>query len=126
MMTRDGRPAPRVGEGGVPMQTRCLGGFSVMWVTKLLLSPVKIRIFCPRMTKFGLKLAFLFILGQALPAHLVPCWWVGWWLWRAGFIVQDTYLLYFSISLMHTLKVLYFCFIRETDLFGEDFLSLMK
>ena len=27
------------------MQTRCLGGFSVMWVTKLLISPVKIRIF---------------------------------------------------------------------------------
>ena len=23
------------------MQTRCLGGFSVMWVTKLLISPVK-------------------------------------------------------------------------------------
>ena len=42
-----------------------------MWVTKLLISPVKIRIFCPRMTKFGPKLAFLFILGQALPAHLV-------------------------------------------------------
>ena len=35
-----------------------------MWVTKLLISPVKIRIFCP-------KLAFLFILGQALPAHMV-------------------------------------------------------
>ena len=45
-------------------------------------------------TKFGPKLAFLFILGQALPAHLVPCWWVGWWLWRAGCISQDTYLLY--------------------------------
>ena len=30
-----------------------------MWVTKLLISPVKIRIFCPRTTKFGPKLAFL-------------------------------------------------------------------
>ena len=30
-----------------------------MWVTKLLISLVKIRIFCPRMTKFGPKLAFL-------------------------------------------------------------------
>ena len=68
--------------------------FSVMWVPKLLLSPVRIRIFCPKMTKFGPKLAFLVILGQALPAHLVPCWWVGWWLWRAGCISQDTYLLY--------------------------------
>ena len=65
-----------------------------MWVTKLLISPVKIRIFCPKTTKFGPKLGFLFILGQALLAHLVPCWWVGWWLWCAGCISQDTYLLY--------------------------------
>ena len=42
-----------------------------MWVTKLLISPVKIRIFCPKKSKFGLKMAFLFIFGQALPAHLV-------------------------------------------------------
>ena len=27
--------------------------------------------FCPKKSKFGLKMAFLFILGQALPAHLV-------------------------------------------------------
>ena len=53
------------------MWARCLGGFSVMWVTKLLISPVKIRIFCPKKSKFGPKMAFLFILGQALPAHLV-------------------------------------------------------
>ena len=53
------------------MWTRCLGGFSVMWVTKLLISPVKIRIFCPKKSKFGPKMAFLFFLGQALPAHLV-------------------------------------------------------
>ena len=42
-----------------------------MWVTKLLISPVKIRIFCPKKSKFGPKMAFLFFLGQALPAHLV-------------------------------------------------------
>ena len=24
----------------------------------------------------------------------MPCWWIGWWLWRAGYISQDTYLLY--------------------------------
>ena len=29
-----------------------------MWVTKLLISPVKKRIFCPKTTQFGLKLAF--------------------------------------------------------------------
>ena len=82
-----------------PMRARCLGGFSCIWVTKLLISPVKIMIFCPRTTKFGPKLAFLFILGQALPAHLVPCWWVGWWLWSASCISQDTYLL-FKIGLI--------------------------
>ena len=37
-----------------------------MWVTKLLISPVKKRIFCPKTTKFGPKLAFLVNLGQAL------------------------------------------------------------
>ena len=42
-----------------------------MWVTKLLISSVKIRIFCPKKSKFGPKMAFLFILGQALRAHLV-------------------------------------------------------
>ena len=30
-----------------------------------------------------------------MQAYLVPCWWIGWWLWRAGCISQDTYLLYF-------------------------------
>ena len=29
-----------------------------MWVTKLLISPVKKRIFCPKTTKLGPKLAF--------------------------------------------------------------------
>jgi len=69
-----------------------------MWVTKLLISPVKKRIFCPKTTKFGPKLAFLVNLGQAMQAYSVPCWWVGWWLWRAGCISQDTYLLYFSFK----------------------------
>ena len=32
-----------------------------MWVTKLLISPVKKRIFCPKTTKFSPKLAFLSI-----------------------------------------------------------------
>ena len=29
-----------------------------------------------------------------MQAYSVPCWWVIWWLWRAGCISQDTYLLY--------------------------------
>ena len=64
-----------------------------MWVTKLLISPVKKRIFCPKTTKFGPELAFLVNLGQAMQAYSVPCWLDGWWLWRAGCISQDTYLL---------------------------------
>ena len=55
------------------MWTRCLGGFSVMWVTKLLISEVKKRIFCPKTTKFGPKLAFLVNLGQAMQAYSMPC-----------------------------------------------------
>ena len=81
-----------------PMWTRCLGGFSVMWVTKLLIFPVEIRIFCPKTTKFGPKFAFLVNLGQAMQAYSVPCWWAVWWLWRVGWISQDTYLLYDKIQ----------------------------
>ena len=48
------------------MQTRCLGGFSVVWVPKHMLPPVRIRIFGPKKAKFGPKYAFL--------VHLVLCW----------------------------------------------------
>ena len=61
-----------------------------MWVTKLLISPVKIRI--------GIFVHFW-------PAHLVPCWWIGWWLWRAGCISQDTYLLYGNDLISGVLKL---------------------
>ena len=37
-----------------------------MWVTKLLISPVKKRIFCPKTTKFGPKLAFLVDMDLAM------------------------------------------------------------
>ena len=67
----------------------------------LLLSSVKAWIFCPKTTKFGPELAFLVILGQTFPANLVPCWWVGWWLWRAGCTSQDTYLLYGNFHFWH-------------------------
>ena len=43
------------------MWTSCPGGFSVMWVQKLLLPPVRIRIFGLKTAKFGPKLAFLII-----------------------------------------------------------------
>ena len=38
-----------------------------MLVPKLLLTPIKIRIFGPKMAKFGQKSSFLVILGQILP-----------------------------------------------------------
>ena len=46
-----------------------------MLVPKLLLTPIKIRIFGPKTAKFGPKSAFLVILGQILPifAHFVQC-----------------------------------------------------
>ena len=44
-----------------------------MWVTKLLIFPVEISIFCPKTTKFGPKLAFLVNLGQAMQAYSLPC-----------------------------------------------------
>ena len=44
-----------------------------MWVTKLMISQVKKRIFCPKTTKFGPKLAFLVDMGQAMQAYSVPC-----------------------------------------------------
>ena len=34
-----------------------------------------------------------------MQAYSVPCWLVGWWLWRAGCFSQDTYLLYTIIPL---------------------------
>ena len=56
------------------MQKRCLGGFSVTWVPKLLLPLVRIRIFRPKTAKFGPKYLFLVILGHILAflAHFGP------------------------------------------------------
>ena len=61
---------------------------------------------------------------MALPAHSVPCWW----LWRAGCISQDTYLLYhiwslqFSINLcdmsqhvLHQLNAAFLLIVKESQ-----------
>merc|ERR1712214_53188 len=77
---------PKYNVNKVPRWVFCYVG------NKLLISPVEKGIFCPKTAKFGPKLAFLVNLGQGM--HLVPCWWVVGWLWRAGCISQDTYLLY--------------------------------
>ena len=71
------------------MRRRCLGGFSIMLVTKHLIFPVKKGFFAQKRPNLAQNWQF-----WPLLAHLVPCWWGGWWLLRAGCISQDTYLLY--------------------------------
>ena len=95
--------------------------FFVMWAPKLLLSPVKIRILCLKTTQICPKIAFLVILGQALPAHLVPCWWVGWWLWRAGCISQDTYLLYLFVFVQLSLAAT-----KKLDIISQKFVQSVQ
>ena len=58
-----------------------------MWGTKLLISPVKIRIFCPRTTKFGPKLAFLPGLAGSFGALLV-----GWLVVLARAVSRKTHI----------------------------------
>ena len=65
-----------------------------MWVTKLLISPVKKKDFLSKNDQIWPKIGIFGQFGPAMQAYSVPCWWVGWWLWRAGCISQDTYLLY--------------------------------
>ena len=48
------------------MRTRCLGGVSVTWVPKLLLSPVRNRIFCPKTAKFWPEIGIFGHLGPGL------------------------------------------------------------
>ena len=50
--------------------------------------------FLPKSDQIWPKTSIFVNLGQAMQAYSVPCWWVRLWLWRAGSIVQDTYLLY--------------------------------
>ena len=49
-----------------PKGTRCLGGFSVMWVTKLLISQVKKKDFLPQNDQIWPKIG---IFGQFGPGH---------------------------------------------------------
>ena len=64
-----------------------------MWVTKLLISPVKIRIFCPKTSKFGLKFAFLPGLAGSFGALLV-----GW----LVVLARGLYLARHLFTLYHT------------------------
>ena len=64
----------------------CDSGFSDKWVPELLLPLKLITMYGPKAAIFAPKYALL-------PAHLVPFWLVCWWLWCAGCISEDTYLL---------------------------------
>ena len=74
---------------------RCLDGFSVMWVPSLLRPPQTISKFGPKTAIFAPKYASL---GTYRPCRLTWCP-VGWWLWRADCMLQDTYSLY-NIQIM--------------------------
>ena len=50
------------------------------------------------MTKFGPKLAFLVNLDQAVQVLLVPCWLVGWWLWRGLYLARHLFTLFIYSS----------------------------
>ena len=73
-----------------------------MWVTKLMISQVKKRIFCPKTTKFGPKLAFLVDMGQVMQVFSVPCWWVGWWLGPRGLYLARHL---FTLFIQHLLGI---------------------
>ena len=92
-----------------------------MWVTKLLISPVKKGFFAQEQPNLARNCLFC----QALPAHLLPCWWVGWWLWRAGCISQDTYLLY-TVQKPYYLFFETLIFMKHTSKYSLESLSYAK
>ena len=67
--------------------TRCLGGFSIMWVTKLLISLVKIRIFAQERPNLAQSWHFCSF-WASLASSFGVLWWVGWWLWCAGAVTH--------------------------------------
>ena len=77
------------------MRTRCLGGFSGMWVPNLLLPLVKIWNFGPQKAKFGPQYAFS---GTYWPCRFIWCP-VGWWLWHGLFLARHLFTL--SIRLLY-------------------------
>ena len=59
-----------------------------MWVTKLLISPVKKGFFAPKRPNLAPNWNFCPLL-----AHLVPCWWVRWWLWCGLYLARHLFTL---------------------------------
>ena len=92
-----------------------------MWATKLLISPVKKRIFCPKTTKFGPKLAVLVNLGQAMQAYSMPCWWVGVWLCRGPYLARHL----FTLSLPQKHRI---CLLTQPEVvtMAKKFVTTLK
>ena len=91
------RPPKKIPHEDCTAGIKVLGGFSVMWITKLLISLVK-KDFLPQNDQIWPKIG---IFGQFGPGHaglFNTLLWVVWWLWRAGCISQDTYLLYLALQ----------------------------
>ena len=62
-----------------------------MWVTKLLISPVKKGLFAQKRPNLAQNWHFCPLL-----AHLVPCWLAGWWLWRGLYLARHLFTLWFT------------------------------
>ena len=92
------------------MQTRCLGGFAVMWVTKRLISPAKIRTFCPKTIIFGPKLAFCVHFGPGLAGSFGALL-VGWLavVARGLYLARHLFTLFYDFVVTFTLFLYPFC-----------------
>ena len=64
-----------------------------MWVTKLLISPVKKGFFAQKRPTLARNWHFCPLL-----AHFVPCWWVDWWLWYGLYLATHLFTLCYSID----------------------------
>ena len=65
-----------------------------MWVTKLLISPVKKGFFAQKRPNLAQNWHF-----SPLLAYLVPCWWVGWWLWHRLYLARHLSTLFINPDL---------------------------
>ena len=72
-----------------------------MWVTKLLISPVKKKdFFAQKQPNLAQNWHFCLLL-----AHLVPCWWVGWLLLRGLYLARHLFTLFAIFGMANILCV---------------------
>ena len=79
-----------------------------MWVTKLLISPVKKKDFLPKNNQIWPKTGIFGHFGPGLAGSF------GWWLLRAGCISQDTYLLFMYNNQIDVFRDWLFIFMKLT------------